>query len=83
LHVLFVGRDAAARLPQLLAEVKGERMLVVSDSEGALGQGSMINFVTVDDRVRFDVAPVAAERSELRISSRLLSVARRVVVNPS
>jgi hypothetical protein len=39
----------------------------------------MINFVAVGNRVRFDVALPAAERSRLRISSRLLGVARRVV----
>jgi hypothetical protein len=83
LHVLFIGREVGARLSQVIAEAKGERMLVVTDSDGALGQGSMINFVTIDDRVRFDVAPAAAERSELKISSRLLSVARRVIPNPS
>jgi hypothetical protein len=83
LHVLFIGREVGTRLSQVIAEAKGERMLVVTDSDGALGQGSMINFVTIDDRVRFDVAPAAAERSDLRISSRLLSVARRVIPNPS
>jgi YfiR/HmsC-like len=39
----------------------------------------MINFVAVGNRVRFDVALHAAERRRLRISSRLLGVARRVL----
>jgi hypothetical protein len=39
----------------------------------------MINFVAVDDKVRFDVALAPAERSQLKISSRLLAVARKVV----
>jgi hypothetical protein len=39
----------------------------------------MINFVAVDDKVRFDVALPPAERGQLKISSRLLAVARKVV----
>ena len=40
----------------------------------------MINFVLVDNKVRFDVALAPAEAAGLKISSRLLSVARRVLV---
>ena len=51
---------------------------MVSESAGALAQGAMINFVVSDGRVRFEVAPQAAERAQLRISSRLLAVALNV-----
>jgi hypothetical protein len=53
-------------------------VLTVTDSEGALAQGSMINFVLDDRRVRFDIALDTAERSGLKLSSRLLAVARDV-----
>ena len=45
---------------------------------GALNQGSMINFVIVDRRVRFEVALDSVERSGLKLSSRLLAVAQQV-----
>jgi hypothetical protein len=38
----------------------------------------VLNFVTVDKRVRFEISLIAAERAGLRISSELLSVAIRV-----
>ena len=79
LHVLFVGQQEAARLPEILAAAKGQPLLVVTESESALTQGSMINFVSSEDKVRFDVALPPAERGQLRISSRLLAVARKVV----
>jgi len=50
----------------------------VTESDGALTQGSMINFVLVDRRVRFEVALDSAEKSGLKLSSRLLAVARQV-----
>ena len=79
LQVLFVGGAAAGRLPEILSAAKGAPLLVVTETEDALSQGSIINFVAVGNRVRFDVALPAAARSRLRISSRLLGVARRVV----
>ena len=78
LHVLFVGQPDAARLADMLAPARDQPLLVVTDWEGALSRGGTINFVTVDDKVRFDVALPQGERRQLKISSRLLSVARRV-----
>ena len=74
-HVLFVGREASAQLARL-APMKG--ILVVSDSERGLDQGAVVNFVRDEGRVRFEVAVDAAERRELKISSRMLAVASSV-----
>jgi hypothetical protein len=38
----------------------------------------MVNFVRVEGRVRFEVAPEQAERRGVRISSRMLAVAQHV-----
>jgi hypothetical protein len=38
----------------------------------------MVNLVRAGDHIRFEVAPEAAERSGVHISSRMLSVAQRV-----
>jgi uncharacterized protein DUF4154 len=79
LHVLFIGRSDSGRLPEILAAAKGRPLLTVTESEQALDLGSVINFVVVDDKVRFDVALVPAEQGSLKISARLLAVARKVV----
>lgn len=52
-------------------------MIGVAGNEG-LVQGSMINFVIVDNRVRFEVSLDAARRGGLKIGAPLLSVAMRV-----
>jgi uncharacterized protein DUF4154 len=79
LHVLFIGEAEGARLGDILAAAKSHAVLTVTESENAISSGSMINFVGEDQKVRFDVALPAAERVQLRISSRLLAVARKVV----
>lgn len=79
LHVLFVGRGEGGRLAEILAAARGQALLTVTESEEGLGLGSMINFVVVEDKVRFDIAPPPSESSSLKISARLLGVARKVV----
>jgi hypothetical protein len=79
MQILFIGRAEDARATEALAPAKGQPILAVTESEEAFNVGSAINFVVVDDRVRFDVATRPAEHSNLKISSRLLTVARKVV----
>jgi hypothetical protein len=51
---------------------------VVTESGDALELGSVINFRPVDQRIRFEVSLDSADKSRLRLSSRLLAVAEHV-----
>jgi hypothetical protein len=77
LHLLFVGGADTARVARTVRQASGA-MLVVTECEDGLRQGSVINFRIVDERVRFDVSLDAAERNGIKLSSRLLTVANRV-----
>jgi hypothetical protein len=79
LHMLYIGRGERAHQAQWLRQAKGRPILTVTATDGALDQGSIINFRTVDDRVRFEVSADTAEQSGLRLNSRLFSVATNVV----
>lgn len=82
-HVLFVGRATGTRAAALLAAARGQAMLTVTESDETFPPGSVINFVVIDGKVRFDVDVRQAESENIRVSARLLSVARKVVTNPS
>ena len=77
-HILFVGKAESARLNQWVQSARPISVLTVTESDGALAQGSVINFVMADRRVRFEVALDSAEKSKLKLSSRLLAVAQQV-----
>ncbi len=77
-HILFVGRSEGARLPQLARATQPQSILTVTESDGALAQGSIINLVVLDRRIRFEVSLESAEKSKLKLSSRLLAVATQV-----
>lgn len=79
LNMVFIGRDSGARLADVLATARGQPLLTVTESSDALAAGSMINFVIVDAKVRFEAAPKAAGQGNLNISARLLAVAYRVL----
>ena len=74
LNLLFVGGETALpEAAQRAAEKNGT--VIVTELDGGLQNGSVINFRLVDERVRFEVSLPAAERCNVRLSSRLLSVA--------
>jgi hypothetical protein len=78
LDVLFVSEPDRKRLGALLLPARQLPILTVTDSVGAMSEGSIINFTTENQRVRFEVSLAAAEQSRLKLSSRLLAVAGRV-----
>jgi len=79
LHILFIARGQAGLLAALAA-VKDRPILTVTESGSEAG--AIVNFVVVNNKVRFDVSLPAAERSGLKVSARLLGVARHVAGRP-
>jgi hypothetical protein len=77
-QILFVGPDYNDELKFIVSRVADHPVLVVSASEHGLEDGSCVNFLFVDRRVRFEVSLTAADHVGLRVSSELLSVAVRV-----
>lgn len=77
-QMLYVGADYTGDLESIV-EALGERpVLVVTDRPDALNAGSAINFMLVDQRVRFEISMPAVVRSRLWIQPPLLAVAARV-----
>ncbi len=78
-RLLFVCRSQKKQLGQIIDLVKDRPVLTVADMEGFLESGGMINFIMEDNKVRFEVNLAAARHAGLRINSRLLGLAKRVL----
>ncbi len=76
-HILYLRAPNLTRMADLLANVP-EGVLTVADADGVHPRGSVMSFLQEDGRVRFGVSLDAASRQKLRLSSRLLAVARNV-----
>ena len=77
-QVLFISRSEKARLPELLNKIKGSPVLTVGDVEGFAQQGGMVNLLLVNKTVKMEINPAVAEEAGLRISGKVLSLARIV-----
>jgi hypothetical protein len=75
-HILFVGKNQLSRLGGVASH--RQPILIVTDAANGLEQGSVINFVTTGNRVRFEVSLDAAKRNTLKIAAPLLAVAMKV-----
>jgi hypothetical protein len=81
-QILFVGRTEMSRARPMLAALRDHPVLTVSDAARFADTGGMIEFMRVDEHVRFRVNLEAAKRSRISISSRLLRVAVDVAGAP-
>lgn len=73
-HMLFIPREANG--PTYLRAARGTPTLLVGEQPDFLAQGGIVNFIIEGANVRFEIAADAAARAGLRISSRLLRLAR-------
>jgi len=83
-HALFISSSEARHAGSLISKAGETGVLTVGDSDASgtpIPYGTVVSFVLEGDKVRFEIDMDAAEREKIRISSRLLSLAR-VVKSP-
>ena len=77
-HVVYGASLKATRAQELIRATSGHPILTVSDLEDFAERGGVANFFIDGGRMRFAVNPDAADRARLRISSKLLALAKVV-----
>ena len=81
-HLVFLGETAAARVPDLLAEVAGSDVLTVGDLPRFAAAGGMIGLRRAGSRIVFEANPEAIRQTRLVVSARVLKLARIVERRP-
>jgi hypothetical protein len=76
-HIVFFSAETPD-LATALSLLGSTPTLTVGESAAFADAGGMINFLVDDNKLRFDVNTEAGRRANLIMSSRLLSLARRV-----
>jgi hypothetical protein len=77
-HVLYVSTSERKTFAQILTRLKGPNVLTVGEISQFAVRGGVIQFTLEDKQVRFEINLGAASRMALKISSRLLVLARIV-----
>jgi hypothetical protein len=79
-HVIFVARSEQSRLRKIVKANQKVQALTVSDMDGFVEEGGMIRLVREpDDRISFEINPKSADEAGLKLSSKLLNLAKRIV----
>ena len=77
-QILYLAASESGQMGSVLAAVDSTAVLTVSDAPGFAEHGGMVGFATEGTRVRFEVNRARAEKSGLRLSAKLLSLAHLV-----
>lgn len=77
-HVLFIASSEKRRMRDLCEQVRKMPVLTVSDVDGFLEQGGVINFLLKRDALRFEISVSSAQAAGLRLDARLLELADSV-----
>ncbi len=77
-HMLYVEEPDTRQAQQLVERVKDKPVLTVSDLGNFAEMGGVANLFVEDGKMRFAVNTDSMQRSKLRLSSRLLSLAKIV-----
>ena len=77
-HLLFVSNSETARTDEILANLKTQPILTVSDLDSFTRRGGMIRFYRQGPQLRFEINSEAAKDAGLKLSSQLLSLGKIV-----
>lgn len=77
-HILFVSASARKRFRTVAGSLNGNGVLTIGDGPGFAAEGAVIDFKLEGGKIRFEINLEAAEQQQLRISSKLLSLAEIV-----
>lgn len=81
-HILYAMGSDLQPAGEVVALARGRPVLTISDAARGSAVKGIIHFVVQENRVRFEIDDRAAAENDLRISSKLLSLATSVRPRP-
>ena len=79
-HILFITSSEKNFLPQTLKPFRGARVLTVGETDSFAREGGIITFVDGENNVQLEINLAAADQARLKISSKLLSLAKVIKI---
>ena len=77
--ILFISETGKNHLAEITARLHGKNTLLISEINGALVDGVMINFLNIEETIKFEINLKAMNEAHFHPSSQLLKVAVRVI----
>jgi hypothetical protein len=77
-HIVVVGALQEYRLEKILASLKNSHALIIGENQGFCQKGGILNLVIKKGKIRFEINLKKAKQSGLKVSSRVLRMAKIV-----
>ena len=74
-HVLFVGQSELSLLPAIYKYLDKKSTLLITEYPDAMEDGSVVNFVRVDNTLKYEISLVNARKHKLEVGSTLVQLA--------
>jgi hypothetical protein len=75
-HIFFVSAADQQNFAEMRRQIGGHPTLTIGEHDAFSRAGGMIRLFTDENKVRFEINPKAAERARIKISARLLKLAK-------
>ncbi len=77
-NILYIAHSSPQKIRAVLERIANRNVLTVGDTASFAKSGGAVGLVTAGDHVQIQINPAAAEAAQIKISSRLLSLATLV-----
>lgn len=78
-QILFVPETITSYdFKHFISELTTKNILIISERQGFLDQGSAINFLIIENRIKFEISVQSLNKSHLKASSQLLKLASTI-----
>lgn len=77
-HLLFIASDQASKTNMLSNKLQDKSTLIVSEKNGSLSSGAVINFIVDNNKQAYEISRKNAKLRKLVIASKLVDLASRV-----
>lgn len=75
-QILFICTSEKKKISGILTKIKDRPILTVAETNNFCQSGGVVNFIVVKNKIRFEINADAAKRTGLKISSKLLKLAK-------
>ncbi len=80
-HILFIPREKGKKILEIINKINFKPILIVGEEKGLLLKGASVNFILVEDMVKFEINCAILKKYGIKPSSQILKLAISVLEN--
>ena len=78
-HIVFISQSEGDHFSEIMAALKNQPVLTISDMDNFAESGGMIGFIASDNKIKIQVNTKAITSAGLRVDAQLLEIAMKVI----